>query len=121
VGRGKEENEEKEQRPEDGECISRVRTCVGTCGAAGGKKKRDLFRTTEKKRIKAEIERNTLWRKREKREREEGGREREREREREKKEREEFILAAMMVAVSESAISEQLPPSCTESIYFFTS
>lgn len=30
----------------------------------------------------------------------------------------EFILAAMMVAVSESAISEQLPSSCTESIYF---
>lgn len=49
MGRGKEENEEKEQRPEDGECISRVRTCVGTCGATGGKKKRDLFRKTEKK------------------------------------------------------------------------
>jgi len=30
----------------------------------------------------------------------------------------EFILAAMMVAVSGSAISEQLPSSCTESIYF---
>lgn len=62
-------------------------------------------REEKKKRIKAKVERNTVL---------EGAREETR--------REagngEFILAAMMVAVSESAISEQLPSSCTESIYF---
>lgn len=38
---------------------------------------------------------------------------------RDRREREgEFILAAMMVAHNASAINEQLPSSCTESIYF---
>lgn len=50
MGRGKEEDEEREQRPEDGECISRTRTYVGTCGIMERKRKKDLFRTKEKNR-----------------------------------------------------------------------
>lgn len=48
MGRSKEEDEEREQRPEDGECTSRTGTCVGTYGATERKRKRDLFRTREK-------------------------------------------------------------------------
>lgn len=57
--RGKEEDEEREQRPEDGECISRERVWVHVEPQKEGEK--EIRSGREKKRgIKAKIERNTV-------------------------------------------------------------
>lgn len=96
---------EREKRPEDEESIScarkRTRTYVGSTRRSGKKKEKERTVHSERKKGGSELS----WKKRG---RDIVGRKREKRREERGKERE-FILAAMMVVVSELAISEQLP------------